>query len=104
MSARIRGAVVMLPSESQQRRREIEPETTGSGMHECPGMAAGTTGYIQNPPSRAKSDGPADESHGTVSIGFVTMRIQLEIVFTEPLFEPFGHESVPPSRKSSQCF
>lgn len=72
-------------------------------MHECPGMSARTTGYIQNPPPWAKADGPADEGHSTGSIGFVTMRIQLEVVFTEPLFEPFGHESGAAESSVSEC-
>src|SRR6185312_3098701 len=93
-----------VPSQSQQRRREIQPETTGSCLYERPGMSARTAGHIQNPPPWTKSDGPADEGHSTGSIGFVTMGIQSEVVFTEPLFEPFGHESGTAKWRVSGCF
>jgi hypothetical protein len=56
-------------------------------------MASGTTGDIQNPPPRPEANRPADEPHGAGRIGIVTMRIQAEVVFTEPLFEPFSHGS-----------
>jgi hypothetical protein len=67
-------------------------------------MSARTAGYIQNPPPWPKADGPADEGHSTGSIGFVTMRIQPEVVFTEPLFEPFCHESGTAKWRVSGCF
>ena len=72
-------------------------------MYEGPGMSPRATGYIQNPPPWAKADRAADEGHSTGSIGFVTMRIQPEVVFTEPLFEPFGHESGAAKWRVSEC-
>jgi hypothetical protein len=54
-------------------------------------VPAGPTGHVQHPPARLQPNRAADQGDGSFRIGVVAVRVQLEVFFAEPLFEPFSH-------------
>jgi hypothetical protein len=54
-------------------------------------MAARAAGDVEYPPPGFQPDRLGDEPDSAFGIGVVAMRVQLEVVFPEPLLEPFSH-------------
>jgi hypothetical protein len=52
-------------------------------------MSSSAAGDIEHPPPGKERDGPEDKADRTFCILIVTMRIQPQILFAEPFFEPF---------------
>ena len=60
-----------------------------------PGVAARPAGDVEHPPPRREAGPLQDERDRPLGLGRVAMRIELEVLLTEPLLEPFGHSRVP---------
>jgi len=58
-------------------------------------MPTGTTGHIQHPPARSMARRVQDERHSALGLSVVPMRVELEILLTKPLLEPFHGGSAP---------
>src|SRR5687768_8840811 len=78
-----------LAGQPKQGGGEIESKAPRAGGLERPRVAAGPTGHVQYPPPTLERNRPGDERHGTLRIPIIPMRIELEILFAEPFFEPF---------------
>jgi len=82
-----------LAGQTQQGHRQIDSGAPGTGRVKSPRMAPCPTGYVEHPPPLLKGHGSDDEIDGPPSLGVVPMRIEPQVLFAEPFFEPFhgGH-------------
>jgi hypothetical protein len=80
-----------LPCLPQQRRREVDARHRESRRVERPGVPTRTTADVEHAPVRAPSDEAAEQRHQMPGVLLVAVRIERQVLLTEPLFEPFGH-------------
>jgi hypothetical protein len=78
-------------SAAEQAGGQVQADRPRAGQLERAGMAARAAAHVERAPAEHPREGPADKRHDPLRIGVVTVRIQLEVFFAEPLLEPLGH-------------
>ena len=91
MSARTRGASVTPARDTQQGGREIHAHAAGARGAEGARVAAGAAGDVEHPPARLEPGRLDQERDRAGGLGVVAVRVELQVLLTEPLLEPFGH-------------
>ena len=84
-----------VPRDPEERRRQVEAEAARAGRLERRGRGAPPRRRRRAPASPARSRPRSRMSADRpVRLGVVAMRVELEILLTEPFLEPFGHSRV----------
>jgi hypothetical protein len=78
-----------LPGKSQESQGQIHAGTSSTRRLEGSRMPSSAARHIEHPPASLEWDGPEDEADGTLCIPVITMRIQPQVLFAKPFFEPF---------------
>jgi hypothetical protein len=94
MSARTSGAVVTVRA-TRRSGGEIETDAARPRLLEGARVAASPAGHVQHAPAVLEAHPLRDERHRPPGLGGIAMRIELQVLFTEPLLEPFGHSRSP---------
>ncbi len=91
MSARTSGASVTPRATRSRVRDRSRPDAARAGRAEGAGVPPGAAPDVEHPPAGPEPGGPADQRDRPLRLGLVPMGIELEVLLTEPLLEPFGH-------------